>query len=284
MKNSLKYGSYSLFILLTLVPLGLGLGYAFLYSIGAIGILSKGLTLAFWQAAFTSSSLGKSFAFSFYIALVTLTVSTVLALLLQSLWRKDFRSGRLGYMLYFPLSIPYVVAAFFTFQLLSQSGFLARIAYHLHLIQHIQDFPGLVNDPRGFGIIFSHVFLATPFFTLLFLSVYDQNEVAAYEQAASTLGASRWQIKWRVSWPILLKHAYPTLALYFIVFMGSYEIPLLLGVQSPEMVSVFTLRKMQRFNLADIPQAYIVAFLYSMLVLGLVMVLFLRKKQKPHEG
>lgn len=77
--------------------------------------------------------------------------------------------------------------------------------------------------------------------------------------------------------PVLLRQSFPTLVLYFIFVMGSYEIPLLLGSQSPQMMSVLTIRKLQRFDLTDMPQAYVVGVLYTVFVVGVV-VFLLRKK------
>ncbi len=81
----------------------------------------------------------------------------------------------------------------------------------------------------------------------------------------------------RVVVPLLLRRAAAPLLLYFIFVLGSYEVPLLLGTQSPQMVSVLTVRKLRGYDLAGYPEGYVVATLYAGLVLGLVPLL-LRKR------
>ena len=76
-------------------------------------------------------------------------------------------------------------------------------------------------------------------------------------------GQTRATIRYRLQLPILMKGLFPLLILYIIFFMGAYEIPLLLGQSSPQMISVLILEKLQRFNLGDIPVAYSMAVWYA---------------------
>ena len=62
----------------------------------------------------------------------------------------------------------------------------------------------------------------------------------------------------------------PSLALLFAVVLGSYEIPLLIGSQSPQMISVLVLRRYALYDITQKPEAFIIALLYTLLVLGLV--------------
>ena len=59
--------------------------------------------------------------------------------------------------------------------------------------------------------------------------------------------------------------------------LGSFEIPLLLGPQSPQMISVLARRKFGLFDLEQKPQAFIIALLYTGLVVALLLV-FLRRR------
>src|SRR5262249_39037592 len=69
---------------------------------------------------------------------------------------------------------------------------------------------------------------------------------------------------------ILLSRAAANVLLLFVVVLGSYEIPLLLGRQSPQMLSVLTFRKYQRFDLLDKPQAFACSILYTLFALTVV--------------
>jgi hypothetical protein len=96
------------------------------------------------------------------------------------------------------------VAGFYFFQLLSKSGLLSRLAYRLGLVGSIRDFPDLVQEPYGIGLVAAHAFLATPFFTLHFGNLYVHERAGELVQVARTLGASAWQSARRVVVPLLL--------------------------------------------------------------------------------
>ena len=76
--------------------------------------------------------------------------------------------------------------------------------------------------------------------------------------------------------PLLLSRAKANLALFFIAVAGSFEIPLLLGAQHPQMISVLAWRRFGRFDLADKPSAFIVSLLYTVAVLVVLAVFFRR--------
>ena len=68
--------------------------------------------------------------------------------------------------------------------------------------------------------------------------------------------------------------------MYFIFKIGAYEVPLLLGRSTPETVSVLAVRKLQKFNLYDIPQGYAVAVIYTIIILSLLMLVLKTSKNE----
>lgn len=277
MKNKITIAVY---LALTAVPLLSGVVYIILYSLGLTGLISEGFTLAYWKQAFESTGILASMLYSLWIALATIATSITIALLFVFLYRPK-EQIRIPYYLFLPLSIPYMVMGFFSFQLLSGSGMLSRISYHMGFTASIGEFPGLINDSFGFGIIFSHVFLATPFFIIMFLTIYQNERLAKLMEISSSIGVNFAYFYRKVAMPVIIRKAIPFLMIYTIVFAGSYEIPLLLGVQSPEMIAVFIVRKLQKFNLMDIPVAYVATIIYAALVILMVLVytqLYLRKE------
>jgi putative spermidine/putrescine transport system permease protein len=151
--------------------------------------------------------------------------------------------------------------------------------FQINLITSIDKFPDLINDTYGIGMITTHVFLSFPFFVLLFVNVIKTERIVEYQQLASTFAATKWQTLLKVSIPILLQKALPNIILYFIFIFGAFEVPLLLGRSNPETVSVLAVRKLQRFNLLDIPQGYAIAVLYTLFVLILFVFLFKAKNK-----
>lgn len=267
LKNSEKHIALGLYLLLTALPLLAGIVYALLTSVGLTGALSQGFTLSHWQWALESTEVWKSITFSMYIATMALAIAMCLAFFLVIYLRPQLEKGWLSRAIYMPLAIPAAVAAFFSFQMLSASGLLARFFYQLGWINSIHQFPELINDAWGIGIILTHALMAFPFLTLVLLNLYESKGILALSELASTLGARSVDIRVKVVFPILFKGIMPTLGLFFLFILGAYEIPLLLGRQDPQMITLLTLRKLQRFDLSVIPQAYVVALIYIALVL-----------------
>ena len=172
-----------------------------------------------------------------------------------------------------------MVSAFFFFQFLSKAGILSRIFYSVHITSSINSFPDLVNDKLGIGIILANLFICAPFFSLLFISRMETERINDYAVLSQTLGASRRTAIKKIVIPMLLQKTFANIVLYFIFIFGSYEIPLILGQQNPQMISVLIVRKMQRYNLMDIPQGYFLSLVYSIAVIVLLAVFLNPKKQ-----
>lgn len=263
---------------LAVVPLVAGIGYAILYSLGVVGALKTGFTFGHWQQLFSENEVLFSFLYSAIIALVSLVIAVTLSLWLALRNHHSFRKGPLSYLIYLPLAFPGIVAAFFFFQFLSKSGIVSRVFYQLHITRSIAAFPDLINDRYGIGMIATHCFLSIPFFVLLFVNLIKTERIAEYLQLSATLGAGGRQGAFKVAVPMLLSKSLPNMILYFIFIFGAYEIPILLGRSNPETVSVMAVRKLQKFNLLDIPQGYAIAIFYTAIVFVLIIIMLKRRK------
>ncbi|WP_266206045.1 ABC transporter permease subunit [Pontibacter kalidii] len=268
------------FLLLAVLPVAGGLLYGLAYSFGLTGALSTGFTLQHWQTVWSSGAFLHSLAYSLYIAVVAITIATAAALFLTLYFQKSLRSGSLSYLLYLPLTLPAMVMGFLVFQLLTKSGLVSRVVYGVGWIAELQEFPSLVHDNLGFGIILAHVLMAVPFLTLLFQAIYREQHLAQLQEVSVNLGAGKPYFVRRIAIPTILKTAAPNLLLYFIFILGSYEIPLLIGSQQQQMVSVLAVQKFQRFNLLDIPQGYAISAAFTLFVLLLLSISF--KKLQRH--
>ncbi|NBC05249.1 MAG: sulfate ABC transporter permease [Bacteroidetes bacterium] len=268
----------ALFIAIILLPLGLALGYSFLYSIGAVGLLSDGLTLKHWIDLFRGEFLESMF-YSLWIAMASAAIALSLSFIFLFTLRSQFEKPNAYRLLFLPLTIPPIVVGFIISQIYSGSGILSRLFYHLGLLSGPQEFPVLVQDPYGIGIILAHVFLVFPFFLLVMLNVYKNQNLDEIERVASSLGADQNAIILKLHLPILMQGIFPLLILYIIFFMGAYEIPLLLGQSTPQMISVLILEKLQRFNLGDIPTAYSMAVWYAAICIATISYLLIKYRK-----
>lgn len=263
-----------LFFVIAVLPVCAGLIYELLYSLGLAGILAKGLTFDHWIVTLTQSGVGSSLVFSLWVATISMVLIISISLWFVGRFRMELRKGWRNTLIYLPLTLPPIVMAFVVFLFFGDSGFLARVGFNMGLIENANAFPDLVNDSYGIGIILTHVFIACPFFVLIFLGHYQDSGVVQLAQVARTLGATENQVKLRVVYPVILKRSFSLIILYFIFMFGAYEVPLLLGSQDPRMISILAIEKMQRFDLNDKPVAYSISLLYSLIVLLATSLLF----------
>jgi len=279
-----RYNSISILILLAfgVLPFASAFIYALLYSFGVIGIVNEGFTLKFWLSVLSTSEFITSFFYSSSIAAVTIAISVGLALLITKTYIKQFDQGFLSFIIYLPLAIPSIVAAFFTLQLLSKGGFFSRIFYKIGWIAEARQFPDFVNDSWAIGIILAFVTMVLPFFVLIYLNIYKNERVGELSELAQSLGASKSQVVRRIYLPIMLGKTKILIALYFIFILGAYEIPLILGQESPQMLSVLILRELKQFDLSKLSEGYVVAVVYT-IVVSAVTVLIFSSKRKEHE-
>jgi putative spermidine/putrescine transport system permease protein len=278
LKSKEKNIGYILFVVFAILPFTLAFSYAILYSFGMIGVVNEGFTLEFWREVFTSSTLGTSFLYSGIISAIGVFLSVSLALWVVLKFKESFSNKYLSFIIYMPLAVPGIVSAFFTYQLFAQSGLFARISYQLNWIDTAQQFPDLVNDNWGVGIIITFISLLTPFFILLYLNIYKDERIEELSQLSRALGANKKQIALKVSLPIMLKKSWVLIVLYFIFLLGAYEVPLILGQESPQMLSVLILRELKQFDLSKISEGYVMAVVYTVVIMAATIFIFSRKK------
>lgn len=259
---------------MTIGPVVVALGFMLVYSVGGIGLLSSGWTLRYWGEALHDGETWASLGYSFAIGLASLALALGLALGLQAALGPQLRRGPLRSLLFVPLAIPALVAALVSVELFGNAGLLARLARAAGWIDMPNDFPSLLFTASGSGIVLTHVLLVGPFLLLLLDRLARHERVDELAWVARSLGASRWQAWRRVTLPVLLRAGMPTLSVYFIVLVGAFEVPLLVGAPYPQMVSVLVQRKFSQFDLASKPQAYVIGSVYALLAMALLMALF----------
>lgn len=258
----------------------MALTYALLYSFGIVGIANDGFTTKFWGQVLLDGSFLKSMFYSTVVALFSVIISVGLALLIAVKYVKNLEKPFLSFVAYLPLCMPGIVVAFFLIQILSEAGWISRLSYALGFIDQLQSFPSLVNDSLAIGIVVAFVTVIMPFFLLLFLSVYRQERLEELAQVASSLGASPLQITLKVKIPVLIQRTKMIIILYFIFLLGAYEIPLILGQESPQMISVMVVRELNQYDLSKISEGYVVAVLYTILVSVLTLLVFSYNRSK----
>ncbi|MGF1510657.1 MAG: ABC transporter permease subunit [Myxococcota bacterium] len=273
----------AVFASLSVLPVFAAVFYALLYSVELTGLLSNGLTYRHWQRALSSWSFWSSLGFSLGIALQVTIVGAVLGWGLAKGLGSRLDQWPFGRAALLPLAVPSVVIGLVTFAWFTASGWSNRWLAVLGVLQDPLDGPSWVQDPWGFGIILAHVYAASAFFTIAFRGIIRMEHIDRLEHVAASLGAGTIQTFVRITFPILLRRSLGTSSLVFMFTVGSYEIPLLLGPQSPQMLSVLVLEKFGQYDLHQKPEAMAVAVIYAILLTLGVHTVFHLMKEGPSE-
>ncbi len=217
----------------------LGLGISILQSLGYYpGIGLQGFTLQYYREVFRSGAFFSGLLFSFKIAMLSSGIAAMIGISLAYLLvmqRKEYPG--LQTVLKLPVIVPHLVAAFLIFTLFSQTGIIARLGMLLGLIESSQQFPALIFDSRGIGILLAYIWKGAPFVFLILYQVLRSIEKDMVE-AARNLGASGGDLFFRIFLPLSLPSVFSSFIILFAFSFGSYEIPFLLGPTSPRALPV----------------------------------------------
>ena len=261
------------------VLVGVGLGYAVAQSLGfqpEIGQITPSLE-AYRQLALGEGLAGREFwgslAFSLWVSAGSTILSAGLAVAL-ALWlteRRQAASPGITFVLNWNLAFPHLVWSVLLLLLLAQSGLLARWVAALGWIQTPADFPVLVRDRYGIGILLQYVTKETPFLTLLLLAVL-RAQPDAYGWVAENLGATRWQRLRLVTLPLIAPALTSGALLVFGFVFSSYEVPALLGVTYPRMLPVLALRFFNDPDLHARADGMAISLIVTLFVVGVALV------------
>jgi len=245
------------------VPITVGVGYLVAGTLGIVGNASPGaLTRVFADGAVLRSAM-----LSLWIAAVGTTLATIGALLVTFTFGGNRTLDRIARRVaVLPLPVPTVAAAVAVLLLLSQSGWLARVATRVQLISAPASFPALVYDPFAIGVIVAVVWKELPFLLLLATSLLSLRGPALTD-AARTLGATRWQTLRRITLPMLLRGMAPSIIAVFVFVLGSLELPLVLAPSAPLTLPMLIQERRQALDMASHGDAYVIALLATVLAL-----------------
>jgi len=153
-----------------------------------------------------------------------------------------------------PIIVPHVVTALFIINIFSRNGILARAAYALGMIQEQQQFPMLIYDPHGIGIIMAYLWKEIPFI-IYFVIALMANINGSLGEAATNLGAKTWTVFWRVTLPLCRNTIISGFLIIFVFALGAYELPLLLGATVPKALPVLAYQEYIHPDLRNRPYA-----------------------------
>ena len=148
----------------------------------------------------------------------------------------SFHAGRRKDLLYqlviIPLWVSYLVRAYAWKTILGSDGVLNTLLQYVHLTSHPLDF--LLYSPFAVVLTLTHIY--TPF---TFLPIYASLEHIPRHlvEASHDLGASPFQTFWRVIFPLSIPGMLAGATFAFVLSLGDFLAPLLLGGPSGIMIS-----------------------------------------------
>lgn len=253
-----------------------GLTYGTLVSLGWQPLIGRTeLSLQAYQNILFSPEYADVFwqglILTLWVSVGSTVISAILALMTALLLRRSFVGKRIATFLYqLNLPVPHVVAAIGILFLFSQSGLLSRTGAQLGLLDFPKDFPVVVRDKYGIGMMLSFVWKEVPFIGVIVLAVLQSLGVD-YEDLARSLGANQWQRFRYVILPLVMPGMLSGSILVFAFTFGSYEVPAILGVRFPRTLTVTAVRFFRNPDLNARTEGMAISIIISIIVFFLVL-------------
>jgi putative spermidine/putrescine transport system permease protein len=200
-------------------------------------------SLSAYTVILHSSDFWLSFGLTLRVALISTILAAVLGLIMSICLFMLSKTNSAGWIPFWrrwfqlPFVVPHLAAAYLIVLMFTQSGWLSRLAYHMGLIDDITDFPILVNEPFGIGVILAYTWKEAPFISLILypvlLRIHD-----SWHDAARMFGASSLNFVKEIVLPLLIPAWFAASFIVFAFTFSAFEVPYLLGVTYPKMLPV----------------------------------------------
>lgn len=202
-------------------------------------IKDRFLSLANYAKAFDIYS--RDILYSVGITSATVGVVLVLSILLASYLRfKEWRFLDIMYRL--PLFIPFLIVGHAMRIFLAPHGTLNSV---LTRILKVEELPGFSRS--WIGLLWTFVWVMTPYAALIILGAFRALD-SSYIEAARNLGASKGKIVFTVIIPMCKPSIMVAAILTFVRTISSLTIPVMIGPNTPNMITVDMMFRINFFN------------------------------------
>lgn len=249
------------------ITLGLTLSWlALIVLIPLIGLFLKSAELGFsdfWSIVTsrrTLHALQISFGLALLAAVINLVFGTVIV---WALARYDFPGRRIfDALIDIPFALPTAVAGISLTTLFAENGWIGRLLVPL----------GIKVAFTPLGILVALIFIGLPFVVRTVQPVLLDLEVEL-EEAAATLGATRWQIFSKVIVPVILPALLTGFALAFARAVGEYGSVIFIAGNLPnvsEIAPLLIVIRLSEFKYTDASAIAVVMLLLSFVLLFVI--------------
>jgi sulfate transport system permease protein len=221
----------------------------------------------FWQTATMPTAMASyrlTFGTSFLAALVNAVFGLIVAWVLvrYNFWGKRIADALVD----FPFALPTAVAGITLAILYSKDGWVGRFFTHTDDFGQVQS----VFSSSRLGIFIALTFIGLPFIVRTVQPILEDLD-PELEEAAASLGANRWQIFWRVIFPMLTPALLTGFALAFARALGEYGSVIFIAGNIPMKTQITSVLIMQEIDGNYIAKATAIAVV--MLVVSFLLLL-----------
>lgn len=250
---------------------GLTLGYTLFYLsiivlIPMLALLLKTFDLTwaqFWEAV-SAPRVVASYKLTFGASLIAALVNMVFGLLVAwVLVRYPFPGKKIvDALVDLPFALPTAVAGISLTALLAGNGWVGQFAEPLGI--------QLAFNPNG--IVIALIFIGLPFVVRTVQPVLEDTE-KELEEAATSLGASRWQIFYKVLLPTITPALMTGFAMAFARALGEYGSVIFIAGNMPmvsEITPLIIIGKLEQYDYAGATAVAVVMLLFAFVMLLII--------------
>ena len=263
----------------------LTLGYTVFYLclivlIPLSALVFKTLNLTFDQfwAAISSPRVVASYQLTFGASLLAASVNVVFGLLVAwVLVRYDFPGKKVADALVdLPFALPTAVAGIALTALLAGNGWIGQFLEPM----------GIVLAFKPGGVVVALIFIGLPFVVRTVQPVLEDTE-KELEEAATCLGATRWQTFWLVIFPAIAPALLTGFAMAFARAIGEYGSVIFIAGNMPmvsEITPLIIIGKLEQYDYAGATAVALVMLIMSFVLLLLINALQAWQRQRSGAG
>jgi sulfate transport system permease protein len=248
----------------------LTMGYTLLYlslivliPLSALFLKAATMDRSDFYETVTSPRVVASYKLTFGASLIAALINTVFgSLIAWSIVRYPFPGRQiLDALIDLPFAMPTAVSGIALMAIYAPTGLIGK-----HLLPY-----GIKTAISPLGIVIALTFIGLPFVVRTLQPALEELDGEA-EQAAASLGATRWQTFWRIIVPSLLPALLTGFTLAFARALGEYGSVIFVAGNIPMKTEIASLLIVSKLDDADVPGAAAIAVVMLMTTLVILLV------------
>ena len=248
-----------------------GLFVGLLQSFGYFPVIElREFTWHYYRDIIADTGFLHSLSFSLRTSFISSVISVVLGVLFAYAIFENKNYPRIKEALYkLPIIIPHIVTVLLVISIFGQSGILARLLFHSGIIAAPTQFPPLLFDRAGLGVIIAYTWKGFPFIALIVYTVLS-NLDSRLSEVALNLGASKRRVFFHITLPLVIPALSTAFVFIFAFSFGAFEVPFLLGPTVPRALPVKAYMEYINPDLTNRPYAMAINMLLAFISMLLI--------------